>query len=98
MNQTPVSNFTLGDMANRMVAYENNAVTDVQRDGFRVQAVVEGVTESELADFDISIYPEAYWTPLKVRLAIHFCHISTLCNSVIVFEADYFVSFKCIKF
>lgn len=67
MNQTPVLNFTLGDMANRMVSYENNAVTDVQRDLFRFQAFVEGVTESELADFDIAIYPEAYWTPLKVR-------------------------------
>lgn len=67
MNQTRVANFTLGDMASRLVAYENNAVAEVQRDGFRFQAVVDGVAESDLADFDISIYPEAYWTPLKVR-------------------------------
>lgn len=50
------------------VVYKNQGVTEVGRDGFRFEVIVEGQgAESGRSDFDISIYPEAYWTPLLVR-------------------------------
>jgi hypothetical protein len=66
INQSSVSNFSLGEMSLGSVVYENGAVTDVGRDGFRYEAVVEEAVSSP-NDFDISIYPEAYWTPLTVN-------------------------------
>ena len=60
-------NFTLGDMARRVVIYENRGTTDAQQDGFRFRAqVLPDMTQSEDALFEVAIYPEAYWTPLNV--------------------------------
>ena len=67
MNDTTVKNFTLGDMARRVVIYENRGTTDAQQDGFRFRAqVLPDMTQSEDGFFEVAIYPEAYWTPLNV--------------------------------
>jgi hypothetical protein len=67
INGSPVQNFSLGQLRNGLVFYENQASIDVTRDNFRFQAVVKnGLAESEVTEFGIAIYPEAYWTPLTV--------------------------------
>ena len=54
-----------------LVGYENEDImTDVGRDGFGYEAIVDDNTSSGLQHFDISIYPEAYWTPLLVSVYI----------------------------
>lgn len=61
--------FSLGEMTLGLVSYENLAVTEVGRDGFGFEALVNGETSTGPQHFDILIYPEAYWTPLTVSLS-----------------------------
>ncbi|CAG7786715.1 unnamed protein product, partial [Allacma fusca] len=66
VNETGVRNFTLGDMAQGLVSYQNQGTTDAQQDAFHFRAVVQGVAQSEDTYFEVAIYPEAYWAPLSV--------------------------------
>lgn len=65
MDGKPIENYTLGNIKNGLVFYENTHTTDDPKDYFQFKAVINAV-ESTVNELDISIYPEAYWTPLKV--------------------------------
>lgn len=69
MNGNLVRNFSLGEMKHGLIQYENRASFDTKRDNFRFQAVVsKGLAASEVTEFEIAIYAEAYWTPFTVRI------------------------------
>jgi len=63
-------------MANSLVRYDNNEGTQTQADAFTFKAVVDGLTESEVERLHISIYPEAYWSPLNVSCSVFLSEFS----------------------
>jgi hypothetical protein len=83
VNGSRGSEFTLREMSLGVVVYENAAVTEVARDGFGFEALVEGEATSGVHQLDISIYPEAYWTPLSVSKQQFLSSLNTLHTQII---------------